>query len=376
MSTVYVINPDGSTHQMPRVYCKSETEELQNLLERNPDLLPGDQIRPDDPRRWLLIKREMPVPDPSTGSDRWNVDFFLADQDGIPTFVECKRFKDTRSRREVIGQVFEYAANAHYYWAKEMIEEYAEETARDRGSSLEESLHSLQPTNEETADLFFERVTQNLREGQIRMIFFLEDSPIELRSMVDFLNRQMERSEVLLVEARLFEKEGYRVVVPSLFGYTEEARRVKRTVNVTTSSPQRTWDEQSFFEDANGKLDEASNQALRRLYEFGRSSGCEVRWGKGAIDGSLSLVCPSVCRSSFLSVWSDGSMQWNFSRLKGDEAVERFRDRFKETLSDRLGFEIPDDYASRNISPSLEYWTSRVDDLVEALEELLADLCA
>ena len=68
--------------------------------------------------------------------------------------------------------------------------------------------------------------------------------------------------------------------------------------------------------------------------------------------------------------------QWNFSRLKGDEAVERFRDRFKETLSDRLGFEIPDDYASRNISPSLEYWTSRVDDLVEALEELLADLCA
>ena len=373
MSNVYIINPDGSTHQMPRAYCKSETEELQDLLERNPDLLPGDQINPEDPRRWLLIKREMPVPDPSTGADRWNVDFFLADQDGIPTFVECKRFKDTRSRREIIGQVLEYAANAHYYWTKETIEQYAEETARDKGSSLEESLHALQPTNEETAELFFERIKQNLREGQIRVIFFLEDSPFELRSVVDFLNRQMERSEVLLVEAKLFDKDGYRVVVPSLFGYTEEARRVKRAVNVTTPSARRRWDEQSFFEDASGKIDEASNQTLRQIHEFGKTPGCEVRWGTGAINGSFSLVCPSISTRSFLTVWSHGGMQWNFGWLNGSQAAEEFRDRFKEMLSNRLGFDVPEDYASKYINCPLGNWAPRIDAFVEAFGELLVN---
>lgn len=50
------------------------------------------------------------MPDPGTGQDRWSVDFVFADQDAVPTFVECKRFADTRSRLEVVGQMFEYAA--------------------------------------------------------------------------------------------------------------------------------------------------------------------------------------------------------------------------------------------------------------------------
>src|SRR5437016_718316 len=80
---------------MTRVHCRDEDAELQRILEKNPDLLPGDQIDPEDPCRWLLIKREMPVPDPNTGTSRWSIDFFFVDQGAIPTFVECKRFMDT-----------------------------------------------------------------------------------------------------------------------------------------------------------------------------------------------------------------------------------------------------------------------------------------
>lgn len=72
----------------------------------------GDQVDPDDPRQCLLVKREMMVEDPGTAEGRWSLDFLMVDQDGIPTLVECKRFRDTRARREVIGQMFDYAANA------------------------------------------------------------------------------------------------------------------------------------------------------------------------------------------------------------------------------------------------------------------------
>jgi hypothetical protein len=232
MANVYIVTSDGTSSSMPRIHCASEGRELQDLLEKNLDLIPGDQINPEEPRRWLLIKREMPVPDPSTGVDRWTVDFFLADQDATPTFVECKRFRDTRARREIVGQAFEYAANAHYYWSSDQMQRFAQESASRQGSSLEDALRDLEPTENETPEEFFEKVKENLRVGQIRIVFFLEDSPFELRSVVDFLNKQMERSEILLVECKIFEENGFRVVVPSLFGYTEEARRVKRVVTV------------------------------------------------------------------------------------------------------------------------------------------------
>lgn len=70
MSQVYVVDVQGASEPMKRIRCKNEDLELQRLLEQNYDLLPGEQIDPDDPRRWMLVKREMGVPNPSTGSDR------------------------------------------------------------------------------------------------------------------------------------------------------------------------------------------------------------------------------------------------------------------------------------------------------------------
>src|SRR5262249_40277863 len=98
MPNVYVIGADGSSKPMHAVQVKDEDKELQAVLEKNFGLLPGDQLDPEDGCRWLLVKREMPVPDTGSGSDRWSIDFFFVDQNATPTFVECKRYRDTRSR--------------------------------------------------------------------------------------------------------------------------------------------------------------------------------------------------------------------------------------------------------------------------------------
>src|SRR6266851_3969207 len=92
-------------------------DRLQDYLARYPDLLPGDQINPDAPRRWLLVTREMPVPGHALEGGRWSLDHLFLDQDAIPTFVECKRASDTRGRREVVAQMLDYAANGTEYWS-------------------------------------------------------------------------------------------------------------------------------------------------------------------------------------------------------------------------------------------------------------------
>src|SRR5215467_1408492 len=93
---------------------------LQELLAKYPDLLAGDAVG-DEPRRWLLVDREAGLPTEEDGGGRWAVDHLFLDQDAIPTLVEVKRSSDTRIRREVVGQILDYAANAVLYWPIETL---------------------------------------------------------------------------------------------------------------------------------------------------------------------------------------------------------------------------------------------------------------
>src|SRR5690606_23451158 len=69
--------------------------------------------------------REAVIPDTPGGAGRWAVDHLLLDQDGRPTFVEVKRSTDTRIRREVVGQMLDYAANATQHWSLDHVRDAA-----------------------------------------------------------------------------------------------------------------------------------------------------------------------------------------------------------------------------------------------------------
>ena len=101
---IYLIGKDGNLLTMNEAPYEAEAL-LQRLLADYPDLLAGDQMRPSSPRRWLLISREVSVPDDESERARWSVDHLFIDQDGIPTLVEVKRSSNTQVRREVVGQM-------------------------------------------------------------------------------------------------------------------------------------------------------------------------------------------------------------------------------------------------------------------------------
>lgn len=370
MTSAYVVQADGTTVPMSRVRCKNEDRELQVILERNPDLLPGDQIDPENPRRWLLIRREMPVPDPGTGSDRWSVDFLFADQDAVPTFVECKRCADTRARREIVGQMLDYAANGHHYWTKDKLRDFAEKSVVGSGVSLDDAIRRLAPTDELSTDDYFALIQEKLREGQLRIIFFLEDSSPELRSVVDFLNRQMERSEVLLVEARQYSDGKSRIVVPTLFGYTEEARLVKRTFTVKLSSSRRHWDRPSFLADAVKRLAPSQAAALESLLDHCSSLGYVITWGTGLQRGSFNVKDLSICQRSLLTCYSDGQLVFNLFWLNDSETAERAREVLRRLAGERLGLKP----GSEDRPMAVTTWLPMLDEVRAIVSDVLADL--
>ena len=89
-SGVFVLRSGSSLVSMQPAEFATE-DDFQVLLARFPALLVGDQIDPDNPRRWILVKREQSIGLASAEGGRWSIDHLFLDQDGIPTLVEIKR---------------------------------------------------------------------------------------------------------------------------------------------------------------------------------------------------------------------------------------------------------------------------------------------
>lgn len=368
MNKIYAINNDWGSTAMEPVRVQSEELELQRILERNFDLLLGDQINPKEPRQWLLIKHRMHVQNLDSADPRWTVDFLFSDQDAIPTFVECKSLADTRSQREVIGQMIDYAANGNQYWTRETLREFAEESAKSQGRTLEEALRNLKGTGDESPEQFFDRFYLNLQEGLLRFVFFLEDSQPGIRNVVDFLNRQMKQSDFFLVESHLYSSEGRRIVMPALYGRADEARQARYPGSEDSAAPFRRWDESSFVPDARANPDR-QKAPFQYLYSQLKERGFELVWGTGRNRGIFNLRVPELCPRSLISVSSKGWLNFNFGGLP-----DSCRDKFKSLVSDDLGLTIIPDMNFPGYP--VNEWNGKIDVLVNGLSRIVVELQA
>lgn len=221
---IFHIDPSGELLSFTETPYEAE-EVLQALLETHPDLLAGAQMTPEAPRRWALVKREQGVPDRDDAGSRWSVDHLFVDQDAVPTLVEVKRSTDTRIRREVVGQMLDYAANGVRYWPVESLRLAFEETQEKLGNNPLETLASLSDEGDVTAEEFFARVGDNLRSGRIRMVFVADVIPDELMRIVEFLNEQMSPAEVFAVQVKQYRAPGHvgQMIVPAVYGRTAAA---------------------------------------------------------------------------------------------------------------------------------------------------------
>ena len=167
---MFLIDNDGRLVEMNEEAYDSE-DLLQGLLAQHPNLLAGDQVNTLYPRRWLLICRERGLPSQEGGSDRWSVDHLFLDQDAVPTIVEVKRNTDTRIRREVVGQMLDYAANAVVYWPVEAIRAEFEANQEDPQLVIADFLSDADTDEEE----FWQKAKTNLQAGKVRLVFVADD---------------------------------------------------------------------------------------------------------------------------------------------------------------------------------------------------------
>ena len=255
---IYLVHGDDLVPMTVQAY-PSEGD-LQDLVARHPELLAGDQAADGLPRRWLLITREMPVPGEPDGTGRWSLDHLFLDQEGVPTLVEVKRSSDTRIRREVVGQMLDYAANSVVHWPVEAIRARFEATCEAVSRDPAEALLGLIGPDEDP-DAFWQLVKTNLQAGRIRMVFLADYVPPELQRIVEFLNGQMDPAEVLAIEVRQYVGPDQRAVAPRIVGMTGAAQTKKSTARSQSTSS----DELTFFDELTSSLDPTAIAFVRRL---------------------------------------------------------------------------------------------------------------
>jgi hypothetical protein len=313
---------------------------LQKLIADFPDLVAGGQIDPEDPRRWVLVGREIGVPDHDGGFDRWSVDNLLLDQDAVPTIVEVKRSSDTRIRREVVGQMLDYAANGIRYWPIDDIRGYYEESHKHP----QEEIAKLTDNNYTYED-FWRRVEGNLRSRRVRMVWVADKIPTELLSIIEYLNDELKNAEAVAVEIQQYVGPDVQLLVPRVLGLSAEQRL----------SRSRT----GSFEEHLARSNDATKELAELLWHLGESEDYEASTTRTGL--KVKFAGHRFAAMLLYPQWN--SIEFSVGALT-DVRLEDAAEGIRSRLSSYDGTPVSERQPHISTDSALAAWQDIVDDLL------------
>ena len=336
---IFVRRSEGPMVELRRSGFEREVD-LQQLLADHPDLLGGDEMRGEQFRRWLYIASEVGVPDEEEGAGRWGADLVFVDQDGVPAIVEVKRRGDTRLRREVIGQLLDYAAHAETYWQDGYLYEHFVERCRDEGKDPHQVLTEFLDGDSDL-DQFWEQVHTNLQAGHISIVLAADDIPPETRRVLEFLNEQMSPAEVFGLQVGHFrgevDGEALQALVPQIIGITEASQVRRRAA--------RTYEAWSITDAQNAvseSCDDCVGEALEVVWQWADDRGLVLEAGSGAAAAIMLRYPRGDELIRMFNITSSYGGQVSLGPRPGPFDSEELRQQLADQLNAIDGFEIDD----------------------------------
>jgi hypothetical protein len=301
---------------------------LQVLLAEHPEILSGGEPG-DEGRGWVLVRREAGVADAEGSVDRWALDHLFLDAAGVPTLVEVKRSSDTRARREVVAQMLDYAANATAFWRVDALQAWFDAECERLGTDSVAALEAAFAITD--IGSYWARVQTNLAADRIRLVFVADEIAPELRSIVEFLNRQMTETEVLAIEVKQYvDAQGERqTIVPRLVGRTEAARAAKGTRS-RAGGP--AFDPMSASADV--------RELIEKMDEVASELGLTVRSVRTGRNYQPPVLESGVSVKSGIGVYSSGrGAEFNLSAFR-EHGADHIADRLLQRLRDVTGMQV------------------------------------
>lgn len=356
---IYIRNASGELESVDEKRFETE-EKLEALVAQHPELLAGDQMHPDDPLRWILIKPQM-------GIEGWAVDLLLLDQYARPTLVEVKRGENRENRRDVVGQMLDYAATSAGVWSEQDIRRIFEENSDNPDSKIR---NLIGEDDESDVGAFWEQVATNLAANRMRLLFVADEIPTELERVVKFLNEQTrDNLEVLAVEIKQY---------PGQFGDALVSRVIGQVDTPSKGRSRLRRDEflGMFYSDV--------SDAMKSLLNAADKSGAVMAWGSSSVGVRVkcSLWRNPVTIARFYLPTAENignNREFTFHKTRSDEYPEELQEALDQWVGkftqDNFGAEVNDAW-DIGVSVSANDFVKNVGLLTSRLCETLSEIRA
>lgn len=231
-------------------------DELQLLIAQNPRLLLRNPS--NEAEKLFLIQREFAIQQLPDGSSGLSLDHLFIDQDGVPVLVEVKRSTDTRIRREVVGQMLDYASRLKLCSVEDLQKSASDDT-------IPESIWS--------------KVEENLKVEHFKLIFAADHIPDSLSVIMDFLSRHFSNIEIYGVEICQHRTKSENTLITT--NIIESDRAIEQRVR----SSQSPWTEEKVIQELEQHGAPQSAQLLAALHSFLKQHGFTLEFAPFSQNG-------------------------------------------------------------------------------------------
>lgn len=150
--------------------------EIQDLVHRHPGCLPISEIDP------MFIGAVPICTELQTLVGR--IDNLLVTPSGLPVLVECKLWRNPEGRREVVGQILEYAKELSR-WSSADLQREVKKKLKWEGNPLLDLIQAAAPETDEMQ--FNDALTANLRRGRFLLLIVGDGIREGVEAIADYL---------------------------------------------------------------------------------------------------------------------------------------------------------------------------------------------
>lgn len=303
---------DGSIIRPKRVSFTQKTfneYQIQELIRTNPDILPVDEIESVF-SPLISIGREVPT---NAGS----IDNLYLSSQGYLTLVETKLWRNPEARREVVGQIIDYAKEISKWSFKQLEDQVRSYNQKYRNANLGIVETLEQELGEEVDETsIIEAISQNIQRGRFLLLIVGDGIHKSVEDMVEFLAQTPQLLFTLaLVELQIYEFEDKsRLIMPQIVTRTKEIPRVivkieaKEISSIKVEVAKEDDPEEKFFASLGKSVTPELVTFAQSFIKDMENLGCIVEWHSASY--VMKLPAPNGRRFnlSIVSVYKHGGV--------------------------------------------------------------------
>lgn len=298
-----ILIKDGNSNYLPQLSL-STTEggvteaQILDIIHRHPGSLPISEIDPAF-KNPIAICRELLTP-------AGPIDNLMVTASGLPILVECKLWRNPEGRREVVGQIIDYAKELSRWTSSDLQREVSRRLGRP-GNALLELVREVDPLVDEIE--FNDALSLNLRRGRFLLLIVGDGIREGVETIAEYLQRHAGlHFSMGLVEMPIFQLPGGELLVtPRVLARTAT---ISRTVIAVPDGHVVQEDSPASIEDPeiNAERQAKSDERLAFWSEFLghlKIDDPDQPFPNPSRSGHVSIMMPAPLGSSWLTVYRE-----------------------------------------------------------------------